>query len=152
MNTGSYKFCQNTAKPEYTLVILELCLNGFVLTKKKQSQNLCYTRAYFKLYRASTAAGMCPAAMLPAGVFRSMGMIVVPTAHIGIKVQLSFEQSLYRTVSLAGYAAVQLDARRRQGRLGAAANPAANQSVRFQRGEYAGQSAVPASVGSDHLG
>lgn len=68
---------------------------------------------------------MCSAAMLPADVFRSM-VVVVVTARIGVKVQLALEQSLHRMVSLAGYAAVQLDTGRRQGRLSAAANPAAN--------------------------
>ena len=64
----------------------------------------------------SAAAGMPPAAVLSASVLRSMVMIVVFTAHVGVIVQLSLEQSLHRLVSLAGHASVQPDARRRQSR------------------------------------
>lgn len=89
---------------------------------------------------------MRSAAVLAAGVFLSVVMIVVAAAHIRVEVQLSLEQSLYRFVSLAGYAAEQPYARCRQGRLCAAADPAANQSICFECGEYTGQSAMAAPV------
>lgn len=108
---------------------------------------------FLLLLRApSAAAGVSPAAMLSTGVLRPMVMIMMPTLNLRVKVQLTFEQRLYRLVSHAGYAAVQPDARRCQGRLSAAANPAADQGVCLQCGQYASQSAMPASIGADNFG
>ena len=75
-------------------------------------------------------------------------MAMVVTMHIRLKVQLVFEQSLHRLVSLAGYAAIQPYARRGQSGLGAAADPSANQRVRFQSGKHTGQRAVSTSAGT----
>ena len=75
------------------------------------------------------AAGVSPAAVLPAGMAFAVALPVVGAQHVRQKDQLVRQQIRHGLVRAAGDAAVQLDARLGQGRFGAAANAAAQEGV-----------------------
>ena len=80
-----------------------------------------------------------------------VSVIVMIAVHIGIKIQSTAEQSLYRIVRAAADTAVKLNARFCKRPLRAAADSAANKDINLQRLQNSGQSAVSAAVGIKNL-
>ena len=76
---------------------------------------------------------MSAAAMLATGVTFAV-LTVVIAFNSWIVVQIACQQSLYRCIRTAAYAAVQLNACSSQRHLRTAADTAANQNVCLQRG------------------
>ena len=76
---------------------------------------------------------------------------VVAAHHMGVIGQRSGSQRFRRRIRVTGHAALQLDTCRRQRRLGAAADTAADQGVHMQRTQDARQCAVSAAIGVHHL-
>ena len=83
-------------------------------------------------------ATISTAAVLPTGVVLVMVMVVVVAPDIGIICQLVFYKGRNRSIGIAEYAAIQLDAGCCQRHLCAAADTAADQHIRIQRGENTG--------------
>ena len=83
-------------------------------------------------------AAIFTAAMLPAGVVLAMVMVVVVAPDIGIIFQLAFYKGSNRSIGVAGYATIQLDAGCCKRHLRATANTTADQYIRIQRGKDTG--------------
>ena len=75
------------------------------------------------------AAGVSPAAVLPAGVAFPVALPMVAAKHVRQENQPARQQILHGLVGAAGDPAVQLDARLGQSCFGAAANAAADEGV-----------------------
>ena len=83
-------------------------------------------------------ATISAAAVLPTGVVLAMVMVVMVALYIGIIFQLAFDKGSNRSIGVAGYAAIQLDAGCCQRHLRATANTTADQYIRIQRGKDTG--------------
>ena len=95
---------------------------------------------------------MAAAAMITAGMFFTVVMLVMIAPGIGVKIQLTCQERCYRLVRVAGNTAVQSDARLGQRHLRAAANAAADQHIRAQRCQQPRQGTVAAAIGLNDLG
>ena len=93
---------------------------------------------------ALAAAGVLAAAVI-------VVMAVVVAMNVGVIAEGAAQQGLHRLVGRAGHPAEQADARLGQGRLGAAADAAADQDVCLHLAQQPGQSAVALAVGAHHL-
>ena len=76
--------------------------------------------------------------MLPTGMVFIMVMVVVVALYIGIIFQLAFDKGSNRSIGVAGYATVQLDAGCCKRHLRATANTTADQYIRIQCGKDTG--------------
>ena len=83
-------------------------------------------------------AAIATAAMLPTGMVFTMVMVVVVAPDIGIIFQLAFDNGSNRSIGVAGYATIQLDAGCCQRHLRATADTATDQHIRIQRGKDTG--------------
>lgn len=77
-------------------------------------------------------------AVIAASVALTVMLVVMIATDIGIKGQISGNESCNGIIGTACHAAVQLNARCGQSCLRAATNTAANQNVRVQRGQNTG--------------
>ena len=93
-------------------------------------------------------AAVGTAAVVAAGV----AFTVMVAADVGIVIQVACQECLHSIVSIAGNAAVELDACLSQSHLSAAADAAADQDVNAAAKEEASQGAVAAAVGVHDLG
>lgn len=72
-------------------------------------------------------------AAVAAAVMVVMMAIVMRAHHIGVKVQFSCQQSIHRGIGISTDTAVKPDAMLGKGRLGTAANAAADQNIRMEQ-------------------
>ena len=96
----------------------------------------------------AVSAAVTAATVIAAGV----AFAVMVTADVGIVIQVACQECLHSIVSIAGNAAVELDACLSQSHLSAAADAAADQNVNAAAEEEASQGAVAAAVGVHDLG
>ena len=99
------------------------------------------------------AAAMVLAAAAVTAAFAVVVVLpVVMAGGVGIILQNAGEQGLHRLVSIAGHSRIPPDACGGQRGLGAAPDAAADQNIRANGVEDAGQSAMAAALGVHHLG
>ena len=85
-------------------------------------------------------------------VATGMAFAVVVAADVGIVIQIACQECFHSVVSIAGNAAVELDASLSQSHLSTAADAAADQNINTAAEQEACQSAVTAAVGIHDLG
>ena len=98
-----------------------------------------------------TAAIVASAAMITAYMAFAMVMVMMVTLDIGIEDQLTFQESCYCCICVAGHTTVQLDASLGQRHLCATADTAADQYICLQCCKNTSQCAMTAAVGVNNL-
>ena len=99
----------------------------------------------------SAAVMVAAAAVIPTGMAFPMIVAMVIALNVRVIQKLTADQGFHSRIRTAGNAAEQLYTGCCQRHLGTTADAAADQHIRFQRRQYASQSAVTAAVGIHNL-
>ena len=97
------------------------------------------------------AVVLAAAAVFTASVILAVMMVMVVAFGIGIISKVTCSKALYRLVCISCDTAIELDTCLGKCHLCAAANAAADQHIDIELGKKAGECAMAASVGIDHL-
>jgi len=99
----------------------------------------------------SAAVVLAAAAVFTASVVFAVMMVMVVAFGVGIISKVTCSKALYRLVCISCNTAIELDTCLGKCHLCAAANAAADQHIDIELGKKAGECAMAASVGIDHL-